>query len=118
MSQAPLSPNANGTKSPEIPAMSSDGDSVNSIYRKQAARLDELEKENRRLAKEAQESENRWKQTEEELEELREASGEVAELKSKAQRMDVQVEELNKLVCAHVMSTYPLSMLTCWATEK
>ena len=78
---------------------SPDTDSVNSIYRKQAARLDELENENRRLAKEGQEAEQKWKKTEEELEELREASGDVAELKSRAQRFDAQTEELNKLVC-------------------
>ena len=96
VSQGPLSPN--GTKSPELPVLSPGGDSVNSIYRKQAARLDELEKENRRLAKDAQEAEKRWRHTEEELEELREASGEVAELKSRAQKADAQIEEFNKLV--------------------
>lgn len=96
VSQVSLSPN--GTKSPELPVLSPDSDSVNSIYRKQAARLDELEKENRRLAKDAQEAEKRWRHTEEELEELREASGEVAELKSRAQKADAQIEEFNKLV--------------------
>jgi len=96
VSQGPLSPN--GTKSPELPVLTPDGDSVNSIYRKQAARLDELEKENRRLAKESQEADKRWRHTEEELEELREASGEVAELKSRAQKAEAQMEEFNKLV--------------------
>ena len=97
-SQVPLSPGANGTKSPELPILSPDGDSVNSIYRKQAARLDELERENRSISKEAQEAEKKWRKTEEELEELREASGEVAELKSKAQKLDALIEELNKVV--------------------
>ena len=68
------------------------------IYRKQAARLDELEKENRRLAKEASEAEGRWKGMEAELEELREASPEVAELRSRAQKADVMDEEISKLV--------------------
>ena len=98
LSQGPLSPNANGTRSPDLPALSPDGDSVNSIYRKQAARLDELEKENRRLAKEAQDAEKKWKKTEEEIEELREISGEVAELKSRAQKLDAQTDELNRMV--------------------
>jgi len=102
ISQAPLSPN--GTKSPELPVLTPDGDSVNSIYRKQAARLDELEKENRRLAKEAQEAEKRWRHTEEELEELREASGEVAELKSRAQKAEAQMEEYSKMVCHSFLS--------------
>ncbi|KAF6232761.1 hypothetical protein HO173_008975 [Letharia columbiana] len=97
LSQGPLSPSANGTKSPELPTLTSDGDSINSIYRKQAARLDELEKENRRLAKEAQENEKRWRKTEDELEELREASGDVAQLKARAEKADAQVEDFNKV---------------------
>ncbi len=98
VSQGPVSPSANGAKSPDIPTLSPDGDSVNSIYRKQAARLDELEKENKRLTKDAQEFEKKWKHTEEELEDLREASGEVAELKSRVRKADAQIEELNKIV--------------------
>ena len=98
LSQGPVSPGANGTLSPVLPVHSPDADSVNAIYRKQAARLDELEKENRRLAKDAQDAEKKWKKTEEEIEELREASGEVAELKSRAQRLDAQTDELNKIV--------------------
>ena len=96
VSQGPLSPN--GTKSPDLPVLPPDGDSVNSIYRRQAARLDELEKENRRLAKDLQEAEKRWRHAEAELEELREASGEAAELKSRAQKAEVQMEEYQKLV--------------------
>ena len=99
LSQGPLSPGANGTNSPDLSLLSPDSDSVNSIYRKQAARVDELEKENRRLAKEAQEAEKKLEKTEEDLEELRETSGEIAELKSKAQKLDAQTDELNKAVC-------------------
>lgn len=98
LSQGPLSPSVNGPKSPELPILSPEGDSVNSIYRKQAARLDDLERENKRLTKEAQETERKWKKTEEELEELREASGEVAELKSRAQKLEDQTDELKKMV--------------------
>ena len=97
ITQTPHSPNANGAKSPELPILSADGESVNSIYRKQAARLEEMEKDNKRLGKEAQENEHKWRQTEEELEELREASADVAELKSKAKRVDAQTEEVKKL---------------------
>jgi len=100
VSQGPLSPN--GAKSPELAVLTPDGDTVNSIYRKQAARLDELERENRRLATESQEAEKRWRHTEEELEELREASGEVAELKSGAHKAEAQMEEFNKVVRLHV----------------
>ena len=102
LSQGPLSPAANGSKSPDLPALTPDGDTVNSIYRKQAARLDELEKENRRLAKEAQENEKRWRKTEYQLDELREASGDVAQLKARAEMADAQSEEFNKVVRLHV----------------
>lgn len=98
LSQGPLSPDANGAKSPDLPTLTPDSDSVNSIYRKQAARLDELERENRRLAKEAQENEKRWRKTEEELEELRDASGDVAQLKARAEKANAQVEEFHKVV--------------------
>ena len=98
LSHGPLSPSANGPKSPELAAASPDGDSVNSIYRKQAARLDELESENRKLASDAQERERQLKRAEEELEEMREASGEIAELRSKAKRLDAQSEELSTMV--------------------
>lgn len=59
----PLSP---GPGSPE-------GASAPEIYRKQVARIEELEKENERLAKANTESEKRWKKAEEELEDLRES---------------------------------------------
>ena len=98
ISQTPLSPSANGAKSPILPALSPDGDSITEIYRKQAARLDELERENKRLTKEVHEVEGRWKKTEEELEELREASGELAELKVKAEKANAKDEEIEKLV--------------------
>lgn len=52
-----------------------DGDTAPDIYRKQAIKIDELEKENKRLAKEASDGEKRWKKAEDELEELREAEG-------------------------------------------
>lgn len=70
--------------------------------------MDELEKENKRLAKDAQEYEKKWKHTEEELEDLREASGEVAELKSRAQKADAQIEELNKIVDLHLLVYFTL----------
>ena len=98
VSQGPMSSSANGAKSPTFGVSSPDGDTMTDIYRKQAARLDELEKENRRLAKEASEAESRWKNMESELEELREASPEVAELRFRAQKADSLNEEIGKLV--------------------
>lgn len=55
-----------------------DGDTAPEIYRKQAMRIEELDKENKRLAKEAAEGEKRWKKAEEELEDLREADNDNA----------------------------------------
>ncbi len=94
----PLSPTL---KSPTLPPLSPGGDAVGDIYRKQALRIEELEKENKRLQMESSEAEARWKMTEEELEELREASGEVAELKSKADQVATKGEEVEKLVWFH-----------------
>jgi len=54
------------------PASPAEGEDYPDIYRKQMARIEELEKENKRLAKEAQESQVRWQKTEDELENLRE----------------------------------------------
>lgn len=61
----PLSP---GPGSPE-------GATAPEIYRKQVARIEELEKENERLTKDNSESEARRSKAEETLEELRESSG-------------------------------------------
>ncbi|KAL9122625.1 MAG: hypothetical protein Q9187_000816 [Circinaria calcarea] len=97
VSQGPLSPTTNGSKPPNLPALSPEGDAVTEIYRKQASRLDELEKENKRLAKEAESVEARWRRTEEELEELRESSSQVAELRSRASVADAKGEEVVKL---------------------
>ncbi|KHN96521.1 M protein repeat protein [Metarhizium album ARSEF 1941] len=55
--------------------ISPDGDTAPDIYRKQVARIEELEKENKKLFKDFSDSEKRWKKAEDELAELREADG-------------------------------------------
>ncbi|KAI9819679.1 MAG: hypothetical protein M1832_003913 [Thelocarpon impressellum] len=77
VAQTPLSPTHNNVKSPTLPPLSPDGDTVTEIYRKQAWRIEELEKENRRLEKDLGESETRWKKAEDEVEELRDAKAEL-----------------------------------------
>ncbi|RFU29152.1 hypothetical protein B7463_g7190, partial [Scytalidium lignicola] len=72
---------------------SPDGDTAPDIYRKQALRIEELEKENKRIAKEVTEGEKRWKRAEEELEDLREAEGN-AEGKSAATSRSVEIDKL------------------------
>lgn len=106
VSQTQTSPPLNGGKSPTLPILSPDGDTVNEIYRKQTARIDELERENRRLAKDAKEGEARLKKTEEELEELRETSGEVAGLKLKVRGSDAKSQEVEKLVRLSSLISY------------
>lgn len=60
------------------------------IYRKQMARIDELEKENKRLVAEVQEAQARWKKNEEELEEVRERAAD-------QQQNDGESEEVVRL---------------------
>lgn len=87
---------ASGALSPEI-AFGPSGDTAPDIHRKQALRIEDLERENKRLSKEAGDSEKRWKKAEEELEDLREAEGESKGEKS----IDTgSSEEVEKLVSA------------------
>lgn len=89
----PLSPTGTPSALPSLP----DGETMNDIYRKQALRLEELEKENKRLEKEARDGEARWRRSEEELEELREASGEASALKAQAKKAGEAQSEIEKL---------------------
>lgn len=57
---------------------SPDGDTAPDIYRKHVARIEELEKENKRLLKDSADADKRWKKAEEELADLREAEGDAA----------------------------------------
>jgi hypothetical protein len=77
-------------------AFSPDGDTAPDIYRKQAIRIEELEKENKRLAKEASDGERRYKKAEEELEDLREAYGDSA--KGMDTSSGASSQEIEKLV--------------------
>lgn len=81
------------SKSPALPSISAE-EEVQDIYRKQASRIEELEKENKTL-KDAQ---TKLHKAEDELEQLRESSGDVAELKSKAALADKRHDEIEKLV--------------------
>lgn len=52
---------------------SPDGETAPDIYRKHVAKIEELERENKRLIRETADSEKRWKKAEEELADVREA---------------------------------------------
>ena len=63
-------------------------------------RIEELERENRKLSKEAEEHENRWRKVEEELEEVREQNAEKSPMKNDAegeiQRLRAEIETLRR----------------------
>lgn len=81
---------------------SAEGETAADIYRKQVARIEDLEKENKRLAKEAGDSEKRWQKAEEELTELKESDGktggsdsaEVAKLQAELAALERQNAQL------------------------
>ncbi|KAK8088669.1 hypothetical protein PG997_003630 [Apiospora hydei] len=84
-----------GPLSPGFPFSTPDGEvaSAADIYRKQVARIEDLEKENKRLAKEAADAEKRWQKAEGELDDLRETGGD--DKKADA-GVDGEVEKLQK----------------------
>ena len=73
----------------------SGGETVQDIHRKQVERIEELERDNKRLQTEALDAETRWKKTEEELEERREASIEMANFRAKAKETEELVSRSN-----------------------
>jgi hypothetical protein len=89
--------------------LSPGGGVTGEVYREQQQKIEELEKDNKRLASEIEDNRNRWKKGEEELEELREGRGDVALAVEKG-------KEADKLVCEHGRRGTG-SMLTC-GTER
>ncbi|KAI1308330.1 hypothetical protein F5Y03DRAFT_350698 [Xylaria venustula] len=86
---------------PLSPTLSPEGETAADIYQKQVARIEDLEKENKRLAKEAGDSERRYKKAEEELADLQEAdqdgseNGQIEKLKAEItalQRQNTQLQ--------------------------
>lgn len=90
----PLSPSLG---SEPLPTLIPDSETMTDIYRKQASRLEELENENKRLEREVKEGNARWRRSEEELDELREASGEASALKAQAVKAEEARAEITKL---------------------
>jgi len=82
-----------GPLSPSI-----EGDAVQDIYRKQVARIEQLEKDCKRLDKELEERQKALSRSEKEVEELHDKQGDMAVLKEKAARSDEAAEEAKKLV--------------------
>ncbi|KAI0101688.1 hypothetical protein GGR51DRAFT_550832 [Nemania sp. FL0031] len=80
-----------GPLSPTLP----EGDTAADIYRKQVARIEDLEKENKRLAKEASDAERRYKKAEEELADLQEADQEGSE-NSQIEKLKAEIAALQR----------------------
>lgn len=68
------------------------------VYKKQAARIEQLEKDNRRLEQETAEKSHQLHQAEQQVEELREAQSTVAELRTKVSKAEGENKEVEKLV--------------------
>ena len=84
---------------------SPEGETAPDIYRKHVTRIEELERENKRLGKEAKEAEKRWEKAEEELADLREKEGDAGG-KEEGKGVEGLVCRLSFLLCggenAHV----------------
>ncbi|KKZ64511.1 hypothetical protein EMCG_01390 [[Emmonsia] crescens] len=91
------SPSLLNIKSPSLPPLSPDGDAVPEVFRKQALRLEELERENRRLERELEDVGARWKKSEEKLEDLRDANAELVEVRDRLGRAEKRAEEVERL---------------------
>ncbi|RMY76205.1 hypothetical protein D0862_13791 [Hortaea werneckii] len=72
----------------------SPGAEVQDLYKKQAARIEELEKEGKSYKQQQEDGASRLAKAEEELEKLREDSSDVAELKTKSKEAETLKEEL------------------------
>lgn len=102
---------SSGVKSPPPVSSSPDGNTAPEVFRKQALRLEELEKENKRLENELQIADARSKRMDEQLDDLRETSGDVAELKGELSKAEKRGDEVDKLVSIDVFFLklqYPL----------
>jgi hypothetical protein len=84
--------------------LSPGGGITSEVYREQVQKIEELERENKKLATEIEDNQSRWKRGEEELEELREGRGDVAFAVEKGKEADKLVrgpggcEVLNKML--------------------
>ncbi|KAF4771712.1 hypothetical protein N7455_008265 [Penicillium solitum] len=100
VSQGSVSPSPSVTnKSPaqSLPPLTGDGDSVHEVFRKQSTKIEELEKDNKRLEKDLSDATMRWRKTEEQVEDLREASVDGVELREKLKKAEEKVASIESL---------------------
>jgi uncharacterized coiled-coil DUF342 family protein len=81
--------------------LTGDGESVHEVFRKQSTKIEELEKDNKRLEKELSDATVRWRKTEDQLEDLREASVDGAELREQLKQAEEKVASIEALVWIH-----------------
>lgn len=84
------------------------GGITSEVYKEQAHKIEELEKENKRLAEEREELESKWKKGEEELEELRESRGDAALAVEKGKDADKLVSLRMSLMLCGLMANFIL----------
>lgn len=91
-------------KSSYFPPLAGEHEEVQEIYRKQLARIEQLEKDQKKLEREVVAKSTSLDQAESELEELRSGNAKLADLQGKAGRADSNQEENEKLVSICTMS--------------
>lgn len=105
VSQGSVSPSPSTLKSPpqSLPPLTGDGDSVHEVFRKQSTRIEDLEKDNKRMEKELADATSRWRKTEDQLEDMRESSVDGAELREKLKQAEEKAASIESLVwtCWH-----------------
>lgn len=79
-------------------AVTPGGGVTGDIYREQAQKIEELEKENKRLAGEVEDGQTRWKKGEEELEELREGRADAALAVERGKEADKLVGSISVVI--------------------
>ncbi|KAI2697863.1 hypothetical protein CBS147326_4779 [Penicillium roqueforti] len=93
------SPSSATLKSPSqsLPPLTGDGESVHEVFRKQSTKIEELEKENKRLEKDLSEATLRWRKTEEQVEDLRDASVDSVGLREQLKNAEEKVASIESL---------------------
>lgn len=106
VSQGSVSPSpSSALKSPpqSLPPLTGDGDSVHEVFQKQSTRISELEKDNKRMEKELAEATSRWRKTEDQLEDLRESSVDMPELKEQLKKAEERAASIETLVSMPIL---------------
>jgi hypothetical protein len=106
VSQGSVSPSpSSALKSPpqSLPPLTGDGDSVHEVFQKQSTRISELEKDNKRMEKELAEATSRWRKTEDQLEDLRESSVDMPELKEQLKKAEERAASIKTLVSGPIL---------------